>query len=508
MYKIGELSKLCQLPVKTLRYYDSIGLLVPDEIDRFTGYRYYSAARLADCHRIVALKALGFSLDEIRCHLNASVSDDVVAMLDAKEAELRDQIKSTKTQLRRLETVRKIITEGEHQMFNVIIRSSDSVRVAYVRQIFKTKNEAYSMAVKIAKALPKHIIGSRKLIINYETAYKDTDFDMAVCVEITASFPKGSSYEERMITLPGDIASLICKGDELDSAYRAMTKYIGEENLQVVGAFYEFYHDDGTVELKVPVYHPVGNLTSEERLPFENDDEVLGKWKLLDIVPSEEQFLYGHQKSHHRGWLEELYFLENGEKYWNLGGWTKGFLFTGGNRNFKHPYSIRNQDGHTLLFLKMQTYMDGSHKLSHLAIWVYEKVDSNIYHAADIRRRDFVDYPFILDEQVIGKWVVRDFYGYDFDSKFDPSTQNWNKDNLFVESITFNPDGSAERSQKNGVVKMEWTKGYTLEKRYEIASGYEIREVDGVEYLAVDWKSGDYVYGKEPRACKYIFVKE
>ncbi len=136
MYKIGELSKLCQLPVKTLRYYDSIGLLVPDEIDRFTGYRYYSAAQLADCHRIVALKELGFSLDEICCHINASVSDDVVAMLNAKEAELREQLKSTETQLRRLDAVRKIITEGEQQMYNVIIRSSDSVRVAYVRQIF------------------------------------------------------------------------------------------------------------------------------------------------------------------------------------------------------------------------------------------------------------------------------------------------------------------------------------------------------------------------------------
>ncbi len=189
----------------------------------------------------------------------------------------------------------------------------------------------------MVKALPKHIIGSRKLMINYETAYKDADFDMAVCMEITASLPKGSSYEERMITLPGDIASLICKSDELDSAYRAMTKYIGEENLQAVGAFYEFYHDDGTVELKVPVCRLVGNLISEEKPPFENDDEVLGKWRLLDIVPSEEQFLYGHPKFHHSGWLEELYFLENGEKYWNLGGWTKGFLFTGGNRTFKHP---------------------------------------------------------------------------------------------------------------------------------------------------------------------------
>ena len=50
MYKIGELSKLSNLPIKTLRYYDSEGLLSPDYIDAFTGYRYYSAARLSDCY--------------------------------------------------------------------------------------------------------------------------------------------------------------------------------------------------------------------------------------------------------------------------------------------------------------------------------------------------------------------------------------------------------------------------------------------------------------------------
>jgi heterodisulfide reductase subunit B len=65
MYKIGELSQLCRLPVKTLRYWADIGLLVPDEVDRFTGYRYYNASRLADCCRIVALKELGFTLEEI-----------------------------------------------------------------------------------------------------------------------------------------------------------------------------------------------------------------------------------------------------------------------------------------------------------------------------------------------------------------------------------------------------------------------------------------------------------
>ena len=51
MYKIGELSKLCNMSVKALRYYDSEGLLVPDRIDKFTGYRYYSASKLADCYR-------------------------------------------------------------------------------------------------------------------------------------------------------------------------------------------------------------------------------------------------------------------------------------------------------------------------------------------------------------------------------------------------------------------------------------------------------------------------
>ena len=66
MYKIGELSKLSQIPVKTLRYYDSEGILEPDYIDDFTGYRYYDAAKLSDCYRIIALKELGFSLNEIK----------------------------------------------------------------------------------------------------------------------------------------------------------------------------------------------------------------------------------------------------------------------------------------------------------------------------------------------------------------------------------------------------------------------------------------------------------
>src|SRR5438105_12762660 len=61
MIKIGEFSKLVQVPVATLRYYDQVGLLKPVEVDRFTGYRYYSASQLPRLNRILALKGLGFS---------------------------------------------------------------------------------------------------------------------------------------------------------------------------------------------------------------------------------------------------------------------------------------------------------------------------------------------------------------------------------------------------------------------------------------------------------------
>ncbi len=60
MHKIGELSSLCNLPVKTLQYYDAEGLLKPDWIDVFTGYMYYSASKLADCYQIISLRSLAF----------------------------------------------------------------------------------------------------------------------------------------------------------------------------------------------------------------------------------------------------------------------------------------------------------------------------------------------------------------------------------------------------------------------------------------------------------------
>ena len=63
--KIGEFSQMMQVTVKTLRHYEQKGLLLPDEVDEWTGYRYYSVGQMQKLNNIRALQRLGFSLDEI-----------------------------------------------------------------------------------------------------------------------------------------------------------------------------------------------------------------------------------------------------------------------------------------------------------------------------------------------------------------------------------------------------------------------------------------------------------
>ena len=78
MIKIGFFSKLSQVPVKTLRYYDQIGLLNPIEVDTFTGYRYYSVTQLPRLNRILALKDLDLSLEQITIMLENGIHDSLL----------------------------------------------------------------------------------------------------------------------------------------------------------------------------------------------------------------------------------------------------------------------------------------------------------------------------------------------------------------------------------------------------------------------------------------------
>lgn len=65
MFKIGEFSKLTQVSIRMLRYYDETGLLRPEQTDKYSGYRLYSAAQIPALNKIVFLRDLGFNISEI-----------------------------------------------------------------------------------------------------------------------------------------------------------------------------------------------------------------------------------------------------------------------------------------------------------------------------------------------------------------------------------------------------------------------------------------------------------
>src|SRR5215475_7733944 len=78
MFKIGESSKIAQVSGRLLRYYDDIGLFKPQHIDPWTGYRYYTADQLPRLNRILALKELGLSLDQVKQLMESDIDADEI----------------------------------------------------------------------------------------------------------------------------------------------------------------------------------------------------------------------------------------------------------------------------------------------------------------------------------------------------------------------------------------------------------------------------------------------
>jgi len=182
MYKIGELSKLCKIPVKTLRFYDAQGILTPDEIDDFTGYRYYSAKKLSDCYRILMLKELGFSLAEIKDWLTRP-NEQLEPLVAAKEQELCEQLQLTEQRLALLRRLQRTIKEDE-TMFDIVVRPSEPIKVLYDRRIVKDKQEADAVITALCRAVPKDKRGLRTVMIDYEMEYVTENMDIGCGVEL------------------------------------------------------------------------------------------------------------------------------------------------------------------------------------------------------------------------------------------------------------------------------------------------------------------------------------
>ena len=93
MFSIGDFANLGRVSVRMLRHYDAIGLLRPARVDPATGYRFYTAAQLRRLNRVIALKDLGFTLQQVQTIIDEKVDGgELRGMLRLRRAQLADQM--------------------------------------------------------------------------------------------------------------------------------------------------------------------------------------------------------------------------------------------------------------------------------------------------------------------------------------------------------------------------------------------------------------------------------
>jgi len=131
LLRIGEFARLSQVTVKTLHHYDDLGLLSPAQIDPDSGYRYYTVGQLPRIHRIIALKDMGLSLDQIRLMLDQELpTEQIRGMLRLKQSEISQKLQEAQRQLAMVEfRLRMIDAESDFPLLDVVLKSLPTMRV-------------------------------------------------------------------------------------------------------------------------------------------------------------------------------------------------------------------------------------------------------------------------------------------------------------------------------------------------------------------------------------------
>jgi DNA-binding transcriptional MerR regulator len=267
MIKIGEFSKLVQVPVATLRYYDQVGLLKPEEVDRFTGYRYYSASQLPRLHRILALKGLGFSLDQIGAVLaEGPTPEQMRGMLRLRRAQISQQVSDARAQLVDVEArLEQIDREDKLSAYEVFLKQTEPRLVALVRAILPSHSSSGTLFREVYEALGSHAIdalgphpgeGGTTLVLWYDTEFKEHDVDGAAAFFLRCRVPE--SGRMRVEELPAvTVASTVHHGsyNTIGSAHEAVLTWIEANRYQIVGQDREVYlYNAMPIRLDDPTY--------------------------------------------------------------------------------------------------------------------------------------------------------------------------------------------------------------------------------------------------------------
>lgn len=284
MFRIGEFSIIAQVSGRLLRYYDEIGLLVPEYTDPQSGYRYYSAKQLPRLNRILASKELGFSLEQIARLLDQNISaDEIRGMLTLRKAQIERSMNEETERLRVVESrLEQIEAHGQIREPDVVLKSVAAQPFLSIREVFPGMDAVRSLVQKIYATVPTVLSPSSLghiAVVVHSPMFEPEAYDLEIGYLLTGKAPESVRlFEDRVLTqreLPAieTMATVIHVGpiNQTHREYGALGNWLERNDWQIIGGVREIMmqlpiqskDSEAVVELQLPVrkLRSVGDLT-------------------------------------------------------------------------------------------------------------------------------------------------------------------------------------------------------------------------------------------------------
>jgi DNA-binding transcriptional MerR regulator len=263
--KIGELSVLTQVSIKTLRYYDEVGLLKPARVDLDSGYRYYSSSQVPRLHRILALKDLGFPLDRIAKVIEEGVTADALrGMLMLREVEQQARVLEETERLARLRARLRLIELEGIMASEVVLKDLGPQWIVSLREVIPGFRTIGMLFGKLRSMLGPLASQGVAAAVFHDLEFKEQEVD----VEVGVYLKQAVSVSEPLCVreLPGaTAASFVHHGafNRISEAYQAVLHWIDANGYRQAGPTRELFlhvsqpasRDDesNVTEIQVPV---------------------------------------------------------------------------------------------------------------------------------------------------------------------------------------------------------------------------------------------------------------
>ena len=189
MFKIGEFSKLTQVSIRMLRYYDETGLLKPAEIDKFTNYRFYSTTQISTLNKIIFLRDLGFNVSEIAVALHQWDDEFIINQLEHKRREIEAAIQAGQDKLSKIELAKKDIRQEKIAIHcSVSIKSIPEYQVLSLRRTVPDYYAEGKLWNKMSSFADENDIpvSSNTFTIYHDTDYREKDVDIEICLAFSS----------------------------------------------------------------------------------------------------------------------------------------------------------------------------------------------------------------------------------------------------------------------------------------------------------------------------------